>query len=123
MNRHLRVNKTNFHMKGVALGLALKQSERQLGNRLLSAEFGILDGKSEVPVNGDLAVFSDMSSKMALSRSKKRKRALLCLFVCLFLSTFFKTHYLLVLLYRLPKPRTWNIKSPVSRNAYLKIDF
>ena len=30
---HLHVNKTNFHMKGFALGLALKQ--RQLGNCLL----------------------------------------------------------------------------------------
>ena len=32
---HLHVNKTNFHMKGFALGLALKRGERQLGNRLL----------------------------------------------------------------------------------------
>ena len=30
---HLHVNKTNFHMKDSAPGLALKQ--RQLGNRLL----------------------------------------------------------------------------------------
>ena len=33
---HLHVNQTNFHMKGFALGLALKQRrQRQLGNRLL----------------------------------------------------------------------------------------
>ena len=35
MNQDLRVNKTNFHMKGFALGLAFKQRRRQLGNRLL----------------------------------------------------------------------------------------
>ena len=29
------VNKTNFHMKVFALGLALKQAKRLLGNRLL----------------------------------------------------------------------------------------
>ena len=33
MNQHSRVNKINFHMKGFALGLALKQ-RRKLGNRL-----------------------------------------------------------------------------------------
>ena len=32
---HLHVNKTNFHMKGFALGLALKQ--RRNANRLLSS--------------------------------------------------------------------------------------
>ena len=28
MNHNLRVNKTNFHMKGFALGLALKQRRK-----------------------------------------------------------------------------------------------
>ena len=28
MNQHLRVNKTNFHMNGFALGLALKQRRK-----------------------------------------------------------------------------------------------
>ena len=28
MNQNLRVNKTNFHMKGFALGLALKQRRK-----------------------------------------------------------------------------------------------
>ena len=32
---HLHVNKTDFHMKGFALGLALKQRRKELGNRLL----------------------------------------------------------------------------------------
>ena len=32
MNQNFHVNKTNFHMKGFALGLALKKNERQLAN-------------------------------------------------------------------------------------------
>ena len=32
---HSHASKTNLHMKGFALGFALKQRERQLGNRLL----------------------------------------------------------------------------------------
>ena len=30
MNQNLRVNKTNFHMKGFALGLALKQRQKAI---------------------------------------------------------------------------------------------
>ena len=38
MNQNCHVNKTNFHMKGFVLGLALKQRQKKktLGNRLLS---------------------------------------------------------------------------------------
>ena len=44
----MHVNKTNFHMKGFALELALKQikGERQLGNRLLT-EFNERSSKLE----------------------------------------------------------------------------
>ena len=44
MNQNLCVNKTNFHIKGFALGLALKQGERQLGNRPISEDFTYLRG-------------------------------------------------------------------------------
>ena len=43
---HLHVNKTNFHMKGFAPGLAWNRGETQLGNRLLDINYflyGYLD--------------------------------------------------------------------------------
>ena len=43
---HLHVNKTNFHMKGFAPGLAWNRGETQLGNRLLDIHYflyGYLD--------------------------------------------------------------------------------
>ena len=43
MNQHLHVNKTNFHMKGFALGLALKQ------RRKATRKSPIVEGETTAP--------------------------------------------------------------------------
>ena len=39
MNQNLRVNKTNFHMKGFTLGLALKQRRKATRKSPIGSEF------------------------------------------------------------------------------------